>query len=259
MVEINRVQQEASWCWRYSTKVLTEQHPYRDNDFGLTKNDLLERCEELLLIPDPSVRVMVLKALFLMHARTVHVGFIATLITSDEYGMDFDSQGTALGKSSVSRCAMQYFYDILNLKEMHMCTILQEKNAHWLGCLESGKYNIPKMKLDRRKTRVAMRRMQTRMWARNDISEYLRLMIKTDYCDRRTREVYEDIETIIRHVCTEDVPISTVTAVLVFLARLASSGYFSESELVKIVQEVVVHTSLSDTLQNLMLSLQEDS
>lgn len=259
-MKVTKAQRDAAWCWHYSSKVkgnvfdgtltgvvvgkLGSFFGKQRIDFSVTRDDVIKKCDELLFTDDPTVQVMVLRALFLLSARTGHIGFVAALITSRDVGMNFNYPvNNPLGKDFVGLKAHEYLDSILDLRTLNLCETLQEKNAHWLGCLEMNRIENDGTELDDSSPEVENRKQETLTWARNDIRAYLELLVYTDYRERRIREVYEDIEKIVRYLFTQDVPFQNPTAVLGYVLRhlsfLAAQGYFSERQLVCIVEDVV--------------------
>ncbi len=270
-MRLTKAQRDAAWCWHYSSKVkgsvfdgtLVGSITGKIDAFmggskidpRVTREDVIKKCDELLLTDDPSVQVMVLKALFLMDARTRHVGFVAALLASQEVGMDFSYPSITicrsiegpLDKVNVSREAQMYLYTLLDLRETNLSETLQEKNRHWTGCLEMHRINDDGSELQDGSLELEERDRETLMWACNDINSYLESVVYGGYCQRKEQEVYEDIKAIVRYVFVEDIPFRNPTqvlgTVLYYLSWLAARGHFSEQRLVEIVNDVAQHNT----------------
>ncbi len=271
-MRLTKAQSDAAWCWHYSSKVkgsvfdgtlagsitgkIDAFMGGSKIDSRVTREDVIKKCDELLLTNDPSVQVMVLKALFLLSARTRHVGFVAALLASQEVGMNFLYPSITMcrfvdrpmdTKDSVSREAQTYLYFLLDLKETNLSQTLQEKNRHWVGCLEMHRINDDGSELQDGSLELEERNRETLMWARNDINSYLESVVYGGYCQRKEQEVYEDIKAIVRYVLVEDIPFRNPThvlgAVLYHLSWLAARGHFSERRLVEIVNDIAQHNT----------------
>ncbi|GEM_PF-2842618 len=270
-MRLTKAQSEAAWCWYYSSKVkgsvfdgtllgsitgkLRAFSGESKNDPRVTREDVIKKCDELLLTDDPSVQVMVLKALFLMGERTRHVGFVAALLASQEVGMNFYYPNIRpfrfidgpLGKDSVNREAQMYLHFLLDLEKTNLCETLKVKNAHWVGCLEMHRIEDDGTELKDGSPQLEERDRETLMWARNDINSYLESVVYDGYCKRKEQEVYEDIEAIVRYVLVEDIPFRNPTQVLGIvlhhLSWLAAHGIISERRMVEIVNDVAQHNT----------------
>ena len=194
MIKVTKAQRDAAWCWYYS-KVQGKsfdktQRPGRLKiDLSVTREDVIQKCDELLVTSDPSVQIMVLRALRTLQVRTRHIGFVAALTASRELGMSFDYPrinflrlaNHPLSKGFAGYYADTYLSDILDLRDINVRGTLEDKNTHWLQCLKINKLSEDTFGLETDAGVVKRRNQETLARARNDITAYLNLIVNSKY------------------------------------------------------------------------------
>lgn len=145
---------EAAWCWDFSSKVypfsgsmLKEIMGKIENFMGLDNQESLptfeqvaQKCDELVLVDDASVRVMTLTAMFLMHYISPKIDIIASWLDSKEEGYSYDwRSGNKFDKpEALGEKTRQYLIWVLNIRDTQMFYKLGEIIEHWGGILGYG-------------------------------------------------------------------------------------------------------------------------
>ena len=216
------------------------------------KKTLRWRLDKLILLDDPSVRVMALKAMETINYRSQHLGFIATLYASEEIGYVVSPAGERGNPEHVSIQAWRYLMHLLDVpiysKDLQYC-----KN-HWEGVLKidytkefsvekywdrSGK--VPELK--RREVpseevaaHIAKNKAEVRELYQRDLDELLKK--KADgYYERRLLEVHQCLEDIFKYLLRQNLSKELDEKAREMLASIARTGKFHDEWLRELSQK----------------------
>ncbi len=230
----------ASFLWHIASSFANYKGPLREittrlgnflGDQGprekITREQFEMECDNLLLFGDPTIRVMVLNAMFLAHYHnTKHIGLIASLVYSEEWGEQLWEDGKCIGKERVGSPARIYLLHALDLRETDVFSTLQRKIRHWIDCLES-------------ESQTKESHNQTLAWANEDVGSYLNQIFTTNFVAERRKEVQTNLRRILEYAFSTEESHERVGNILSLLGDLAMGGYFPEAWLIKIAEETI--------------------
>ena len=279
--ELKRLRLKASTCWHIAGKLGTKDSPlvagiisrieeFMSKDPGRefssmpTKEELGATCDELILVPDASTRVMTLRSMWFLRYRSVQLGFISTLLSSRERG-DLISSGEVCGNEIVGWETAKYLARIFNFREFLLVPQLERSIGHWESVLRgyAKDYFYPKESFNwrhsflRKSLKTIKReacvnyRDSLRCFA-NDIRGIISNLGLTDIAKKREVEIKEDLIKILRYnFSAEQSPLVTIV-VLEELGRLSESAFPSEW-LIEIIEKMLPVIDFSSQLKNLLV------
>lgn len=264
---------EASWYWHIASGLSETSHsgPMKEimgklrTFLGISKPKTIsrkkveEKCDELLLVEDPSVRTMVLTTMFLIHYwESQRIGLIADLVNSEEHGRFIHyPTGRPLSTEGVARAARTYLFYALDLRKTHLVDELVRKTDHWILCLERDSNalddNWDQLSLQEKQQRQQEDRRKVLAWAREDISGYLRKALQAGFVAKRQEQVRRNLKQIIEHCFWRENKARRVIKILEMLGQFATSGNFPMAWLIEIVNETAQNSNLSFSLKKLLV------
>jgi hypothetical protein len=267
-MNIEEARKQARICWEKSTELIELSPAARMvlnvlNGKSITRTpessgqrvsqdtffSFYDQLEELILIDDPSVRVMTLKAMGLSSYLSRHTGLIATFYASEEAGDLLDEDGKKIDSESVSIGTWRYFLEIL--KVPNFFDDLKACVKHWEGVLnidytrefskvESLDFSGATPKLVSRqvpkaevKTRIELNKSEMTSLYRQSI---LRLKEKynSGYYEQGWIQAYRGLEMIFSYLAEANLSTYVHGAALEMLARVASIKYFPARWLIEL-------------------------
>ncbi|HBR79167.1 MAG TPA: hypothetical protein DEA46_01925 [Candidatus Moranbacteria bacterium] len=219
---------------------------------AMMKKVLRWRMDKLILIDDPSVRIMTLKAMSIAHYTSKHVGLIATLYASDEVGYTLDEKGKSMSSEEVSREVWRYLLGILEVPNYF--DDLQQCINHWEGCLAidytkefsvedrwdfSGKEpvrihrDVPPEEVAER---IARNKLEVRELYKHDLNKLLEKQL-SGYYEKRLREVYQCLDKIFAYLFQQNLDNELIGTTLGMMARIARMKHLPEKWLLELSQK----------------------
>lgn len=282
--ELEQLRLKASACWHIAGKLGTKDSPLvteitsrleefmgidseRDFFSGPTEKELGDICDELILVPDASVRVMTLLSMWFLEHRSVHLGFISTLISSEEKG-ELIVYGKPCGAMNLRDQTHSYLLRIFDFRQVLLVSRLKESIRHWESVLDgyAHDYYYPKRSLTwklrseegekptpKKIKKEALTHFQDALKCfAKDVKGIIVNIGLTDIAQKRKEEIKRDLMTILHYNFTaEQSPLITL-AVLNELAWLG--GYAFPCEwLIKIIDTMPSTIDFSSQLKNLLL------
>lgn len=220
---------------------MMEKKPNR-RMISVLKKLLCRRLEKLILIKDPLVRLMALKAMDAMGYQSRHLGLIATFYVSNDREKELSVQ-EELKRASIEIPleAWRYVRHILEIPNYF--TDLERCANHWEGVLRidytkeyskemyhdtSGKktkWRERKVPPEEVKRRIAENKKEVRGLYRYALNEILEKKI-SGYYEKRQMEVYKCLDGIFAYLFSGKINDETRGNVLEMLAEIARIGHF---------------------------------
>jgi hypothetical protein len=215
---------------------------------------LRRRMDQLILINDPSIQVMILRAMEVARYRSRHVGFVATLCASDEKGCALNSQGKDMPPEEVAYRVRCYFSAVLDVPNYF--DDLQQKANHWEGVLaidytkefstedwwdlsgEKPRHVQREVPPEEVATKIAKNKSEVMALYRHDLRKLFEKKL-SGYYEQQVVEVYQYLDEIFAYLFQSKLSAELIGTVLELLANISRMGHFPENWLLWLSQKHV--------------------
>ncbi len=251
---IRKKMMEAAFCWHTASKFVNYSPTAKKvlegmrNFLGgpklvskITRPQLKEKCEKLILIENASVRLMAIRAMGMIRQISKNLGLISSLLASKETGkLIHYPTGESLEDARLSDEVGSYLFGILDIRKADLFSRLKEADNHWFRLLVE--YSQKKNKENY---------LNCLNLFRYDLKEILQETSPV-VRKKRNKEIKNALRQIIEYNLCRHQEISVTVIVLERLAWIAR-GRFPGQWLVEIVEETARNKNLSSNLSALQL------